>query len=498
MTGGGATEVRGSALPQRSSEARDHLERLVAEAGWTGDADLLLLAVQEALTNAVRHGRGLRWATAVVSDDEVVVEVADGGEEFDPGPYLRGTPDAMVERGRGLWMMGQLASAVDVRHDGDGNTVVLRFRADGAVADRTPSAPSALAALAVAAHPLFEAITAATLVVDDRLVVCEANSSALALFGCTAEEAVGSDIRGVVASARELFREPDEFVDRVLELHAHPDEQADDLLVLADGSMMRRRSFPVRADDGRVLGRLDAYSKMGEESSAIAAMQRALLPSLPDWPGLDVGAIYHPATSSAFVGGDFYDFVDLPGGARCAVVGDVSGRGSAAAAASATVRAYLRASLESSGVTAAFADVDRAVTRELGEEEFVTLVVAMEEAPGVWTALSCGHEPPLLLTGGEVHVLDLRGELLGMGLGGTRVRRTFTLRSGDALLLYTDGVVDAGFGTHRFGLDRLLAALREGEGLPAQQLVALVDRRVHEMAGTRIPDDHALVALVVP
>lgn len=486
-----------TALPERLSEARAALETLIEESGWSGDRDLVLLAVQEGLTNALRHGRGVREATAEVRSGEVLVRIADFGERFDPDPYLRSTPPPFVERGRGLWMMGELASSFDLHHDDDGNSLQLLFRASGEADEVPPHSGSVVQELAASAHLLFNAIGAGVVVVDDRLVVCEANSPVLRLLGLPAEEVVGRDIRAMATFAKDLFREPDEFVDRVLYLHAHPAEQADDLLMLADGTLVRRRSFPIRS--GRtIIGRLDAYSQVGEESTAVAAMQRALLPDLPSWRGLDVGAIYHPATAGSFVGGDFYDFIELPGGVRCVVIGDVSGRGTEAAAASATVRAYLRASLESRGVTHALIDVERAVTRELGEEEFVTVAMVMEEAPGVWTALSCGHEPLLLVRDGAVSTIDAGGELLGMGLSRTYVRCPFTLGSGDVLLLYTDGVTDAGYGRDRFGMERLQEALLDNRELGAQELVVAIDQRIHEMAGTRIPDDHALVALVVP
>jgi anti-sigma regulatory factor (Ser/Thr protein kinase) len=485
------------ALDERFGDARRSLLALLDQVGWTGDEDLVLLAVQEALTNAVRHGRGLRRASAQVADGELVVEVADYGESFEAGPYVRNEPDLLVERGRGLWMMGQLASALEVHHETEGNAVELRFQATPPEPEPVPSRPSALSPLARTAHPLLEAIPAGILLVDDDLVVQEANTTLLRMLGRDGDDVVGEDLRAFVATTKHAFREPEEFVDRVLYLCAHPETQADEILQRRDGSLLRRRSFPVLGDDGTVLGRIDAYSRLGEEAMAIAAMQRALLPRLPSWTSLDVGAVYHAATASSFVGGDFYDFVDLPGGGRCVVIGDVSGRGATAAATSASVRAYLRAALEVGGVTAAFTDLDRAVSRELAEDEFVTLAVATEEARGVWTAMSCGHEPPLVLSGGEVRVLDVAGDLLGMEMADIRARQAFTLAPGDVLVLYTDGVIDAGYGRHRFGLDRLVDAVAAGAGLGAQQLVDSIDRRVHEFAAGALSDDHAIVAVVV-
>jgi phosphoserine phosphatase RsbU/P len=105
--------------------------------------------------------------------------------------------------------------------------------------------------------------------------------------------------------------------------------------------------------------------------------------------------------------------------------------------------------------------VERSLVADFDEEEFVTLAVAAQEGPDVWSLVSCGHPPALLYRGGAVTVTDATGPLLGQGLATQWRREPFELAPGDLLLLYSDGVLDAGRGTQRFGLTRLVEALAE-------------------------------------
>ena len=86
-----------------------------------------MLAVHEALVNAGRHGGGAHRAEAVVDRDGLAIVVADCGAGFDPGPFVRRSPNPMAERGRGLWLISRLATAYEVRRSEGGNEVVMRF-----------------------------------------------------------------------------------------------------------------------------------------------------------------------------------------------------------------------------------------------------------------------------------------------------------------------------------------------------------------------------------
>lgn len=474
-------------------EARARVAALLADQSWRGDADAALIAVHEALINAEQHGGGIREVTVHAAATLVRIEVADNGERFEPDAYIHERPDLLAERGRGLWLMNEIAAAVSVHSEENGNRLVLEFAAKpttsaGHTGNVTRDAGEAWTELEGA--QLIAAVGGAAMVVDEHLVVRAAYGRFEELFGLSRDHVSHRDARGLASEMKRLFADPYAFEDQTLAEYAHPDRRGEDVVIMADGRLLRRHSVPL----GDRNARLVVYLPAGEHTQALAAMQRALLPDLPDWDDLDVGAIYHPAEATAFVGGDFYDFFALTEGGRCVLIGDVSGRGAAAAASSTKVRAYLRASLASQGVASAVASLDATLTGEFTEEEFVTLAMCLQESTNVWTLTNCGHNEALLLRDGAVTELPAGGPILGVGLGGPWVRQPFTFRTGDLVLLYTDGVTDAGR-REEFGLGRLTEALIDFASLPAQQLVEAIDNRLHAFALNAISDDHVILVM---
>ncbi len=113
-------------LSDQPGAARRQLAAVLADAGWDGDTDAVLLAVHEAMVNAQRHGGGVTRATATVEDGTVVVEVVDRGQGFGV-PDAPPMPDAVAERGRGLYLIRQLSTDARVERSGDDVCLVLRF-----------------------------------------------------------------------------------------------------------------------------------------------------------------------------------------------------------------------------------------------------------------------------------------------------------------------------------------------------------------------------------
>lgn len=487
----GTTAV--ASLPREAVAARADLERLLKDR-WRGDLDLTLIAVHEALINADRHGAGIRDAVARIDGDRVVVEVADYGGGFDHQAYVSHPPDLLAERGRGLWLVHQIASSFQVAQEPSGTRVIIEFLPDvvgiqPVVADDRPPLPDVDAV----AQTLIRVFGAAVAIVDSSLVVRAAWGDVDGLLGIPRERVVERDARGLTAELKTRFQDPHRYEQRIMDIYAQADQASEDLFVRRDGRILRRHSVPFTVEGHH--WRMITYLPVAEQTQVVAAVQRSLLPPLPSWPELEVAAIYHPAEESAFVGGDFYDFIELSSGARCVVVGDVSGRGPSAAATSTNVRAYLRAALRSHGVAAAIADLDATLGQEFAEEEFVTLAMCVEESKGVWTHTNCGHVPALLLRDGEVKEFGGTGSALGIDLPIGWPREPVVVNPGDVLLLYTDGVVDAGRRDRRFGEERLKEALCELGGLPAQELVAAIDERVHAFGASHLTDDHVLLAM---
>ncbi len=129
MTLSTSAPARPISLSVRPAAARRQLETFLRNERWPGDADAIVLALHEALVNASRHGGGARRAEVALSLDglQLTIAVCDQGEGFDPGPFVRRSPDPMAERGRGLWLISRLATAYEVRRGGGGNEVVMRF-----------------------------------------------------------------------------------------------------------------------------------------------------------------------------------------------------------------------------------------------------------------------------------------------------------------------------------------------------------------------------------
>lgn len=237
------------------------------------------------------------------------------------------------------------------------------------------------------------------------------------------------------------------------------------------------------------------------ERNIAAQLQDALQPPLPaSAPGLDVGSFTRPALQEAQIGGDFFDIFPLDKGLYAIVIGDVSGKGLAAAAQLALIRNSLRTTLYLSRRPApAVASLNTIVTAHDLLAGFVTAFVSIYDAgTGEIVYASCGHEPGLIRrVGGAIEEIETTGPPLGVDQNAVYSENTLTLGSGDLLLLYTDGLSEAGpnrremLGTS--GLSRLLAALPEDAS--AQSQAEILVRQVGDYSGGLFRDDIAVLTL---
>jgi serine phosphatase RsbU (regulator of sigma subunit)/PAS domain-containing protein len=240
-------------------------------------------------------------------------------------------------------------------------------------------------------------------------------------------------------------------------------------------------------------------SRMYTERTRIATtLQDALRPPrLPDVEGLSFAALYEPAGELNEVGGDFYDVFTTPAG-WMVIIGDVSGHGAQAARLTPLARFTLRSVGQ---LTADPAIAIRQLNATLLAEPELALVTAtcLRFSPagdgGARVTLACcGHPWPLLLREGGIEPLHCEGTIAGAVADETWECSTADLRPGDALLLYTDGVLDTVGAGGRYGEQRLLATLGEGSFEPAAVITRLAaDLRVFQSAERR--DDVAALAL---
>jgi PAS domain S-box-containing protein len=189
-----------------------------------------------------------------------------------------------------------------------------------------------------------------------------------------------------------------------------------------------------------------------QEHTVAETLQRSLLPELPAIPGITAAAQYLSASSSADVGGDFYDLLHLPDGSVGVAIGDVVGHDVTAAAAMGHLRGLLRACAWDAGEGdpgEILGRVDRLV-QGLHVAPMATMVygrVVRPTGPGEpWRMrlANAGH-PPLLLrhVDGSVEQLDgITGLLIGVDAAHVRVSREVELPQGSTLVAFTDGLIE--------------------------------------------------------
>jgi serine phosphatase RsbU (regulator of sigma subunit) len=248
-------------------------------------------------------------------------------------------------------------------------------------------------------------------------------------------------------------------------------------------------------------------ARLYEERAYVArTLQLGLLPErLAEIPGLEVAVRYHSIADGGAVGGDFYDCFDISPERWLVVVGDVAGKGTAAAVLTGLARHTLRAiALRDEQPTEMLRFLNEALRRQSTETAFCTVgCVRLDPAAGGGFSAclaSGGHPYPLLVrAGGRAEEVIVRGTLLGVEAEPGLEQVSLELRAGDTLVLYTDGVVDARDASgDRFGEARLCeaidAAAEEGS---AEAVAGAVDQAVAAFEPERTRDDRAIVALRV-
>jgi PAS domain S-box-containing protein len=247
---------------------------------------------------------------------------------------------------------------------------------------------------------------------------------------------------------------------------------------------------------------LDNARLFRDQQRIAMRLQRSLRPGrLPAVPGLDVAVLYQPAGDGAQAGGDFYDLFDAGPGGWVATIGDVSGKGVDAAAVSALMRHTLRtAALDQRSLPRVLALADGTLQSEDEPSRFCSAVaVRLNVTAGETRAVlaNAGHPPPLVVRrDGSIDWPDTSGPILGVDAAPSRPELELQLRPGDALVLYTDGVIEARTGDGFFGEERLGETLRPCAGARADSFVDALRRALSPPVLLR--DDVAALVLAMP
>nr|WP_253267886.1 SpoIIE family protein phosphatase [Streptomyces asoensis] len=285
----------------------------------------------------------------------------------------------------------------------------------------------------------------------------------------------------------------------------------------SDGQPLLIRTTVFDARDRRAYetellrARQQAESEREELKRLNATLQQTLLPpTLVSVPGLDVAAHYHIASPDK-VGGDFYDLFPLAAGTWGLFLGDVCGKGAAAAAVTSLARYTLRAAaVYNPDPTAVLSNLNTVLNHEYNGDDprFCTVIFGLltpDTAHGGFriTLAGGGHPPALLLRGdGGVDHLDTPGgQLIGVLPDAHIATTTVHLEAGDTLLLHTDGLTEAHTAANseddRYGDEALLDFAQALAPTTATGAVAAI-RELLDTFGTGVDDDTAVLAISVP
>jgi serine phosphatase RsbU (regulator of sigma subunit)/anti-sigma regulatory factor (Ser/Thr protein kinase)/predicted ester cyclase len=236
-----------------------------------------------------------------------------------------------------------------------------------------------------------------------------------------------------------------------------------------------------------------------QELRVAQRIQQALLPKelplLDDW---DIVPYYQPARE---VGGDFYDFLTLPDGRMGVIIGDVSGKGIAAALVMANTQSVLRAVARRGNIAPGqvLAEANEVLYAYIPSGTFVTCFYGvLDPKSGRLVYANAGHDPPYSQQGGDAQELRARGMPLGLMPGMPYEEKEDVLAAGDDLLLYSDGLVEAHDPEGQmFGFPRLRKLVMAQSGGSGEELVDILLAELVRFTGadSEQEDDITLVTL---
>jgi serine phosphatase RsbU (regulator of sigma subunit) len=216
-------------------------------------------------------------------------------------------------------------------------------------------------------------------------------------------------------------------------------------------------------ENARLLQETLQAQALERQVQTAAQVQHRMIPAKPPViPGIDLASVYVPCYE---LGGDFFDFIELPYNNLGMVIADVSGKGVPASLTMAAVRAALRAQVDNLYyLYEVVKRINLMLCRDSSPNEFVTLFYGVLDGRNRrFTYCNAGHPPALILREGKIIELKSDNMVLGVDPDQKYVQSLTDLRVGDILLLYTDGLMDAmNFQQERFGKQRIIDVFTQG------------------------------------
>ena len=255
----------------------------------------------------------------------------------------------------------------------------------------------------------------------------------------------------------------------------------------------------VAIENARLYRETMEKARMEQEMRIAAEIQQALLPKSGR-----IGSYFRAAAASLpcrSIGGDFYDYVDMPGGSLGFALGDVAGKGPPAALLSAMMQGIFAAQAASSdGPSETIARVNLALYRRGIESRFVTLMYGVLDPDGRLIYCNAGHNPPLIISSsgsGTIRRLDRGGPIVGLFETATYEDEAVKLAPGDWLVVFSDGVSEAlSAAGDEYGEGRIVSVVQDNASFDPPQLLEALFANVRDFAkGAAQSDDITAMVL---
>jgi len=237
----------------------------------------------------------------------------------------------------------------------------------------------------------------------------------------------------------------------------------------------------------------------GQELQQAREIQQSLLPKeIPQVAGFEIDGAWEPAS---VVGGDYYDVIRLSPTKLAICIADVVGKSVSAALLMANVQAIVRAfATEATSPSALCSRVNSVLCANIASGKFVTLFFGVLDAErGSFHYTNAGHLLPILIhANGEAQELQNGGAVVGVFPEWVYEDSVVQLQTGDRLLLFTDGITEAGLPDgEEFGEQRLIAAARKDPGKSTSELKSSLLADVKQFCASQLRDDATLIVISV-
>ena len=237
-------------------------------------------------------------------------------------------------------------------------------------------------------------------------------------------------------------------------------------------------------------------ARMEQEMRIAAEIQQSLLPRARVSLGyVEAAAASIPCRS---IGGDFFDYVDNPGGNFGFALGDVAGKGPPAALMSALMQGMFAAQAQfADGPASAVTNMNKALCRRGLESRFVTLMFGLVKADGALTYCNAGHNPPFIISKSGTKRLGEGGPVVGLLEFAPYDQECVQLQPGDTVIVFSDGVSEAlNSAGEEFGDDRLEEVAQAGGDAPPPVIVERIVASVREFTKGAPQSDDITVMVV--